>query len=99
MSERSPEFERQLLHVYAQESWHSPAQIMGHRDALKALRDAIDRALQTGMEASSEAMTNDGEGYHVIINIRDGEGLARLQLPYYDPKASGRSLAIEWERV
>lgn len=80
----------QLLHIYAQEFWHSPAEIMGSREALKALRDVIDTALLTGQESHSKAMAVDGEGYSVIINIRDEKALNARPLPYYSPLASRR---------
>lgn len=55
-----------FLHVFPQHSWHSPATIRGNIAALKALRDAIDAAIEKG-EASARAFATDGEGYEILI--------------------------------
>lgn len=34
-----------LLHIYAQHSWHMPSRIVGNKNALTVLRDAIDEAI------------------------------------------------------
>ncbi len=78
------------LHVYAQYAHHSPVMIEGTRNALEELRNTIDRALATGMEATSESVyTTDGEGYGITINIRNHEYLEKQTLPYYATYAGG----------
>lgn len=58
-----------LLHIYAQPDNHCTALIVGNRNALIVLRDAIDAALASG-KAETGAVTTDGEGYSVEI-VRD----------------------------
>lgn len=77
------------MHVYAQPFWHAEARIMGTRSALQGLRDAIDRALATGMESRCDAIVSDGEGYHVVISIRSMEALESEPLPYTESYANG----------
>ena len=78
------------MHIYGQPMWHADAAIMGTRAALSALRDAIDKALATGMESRMEAFASDGEGYHVIVSIRSMDGLESEPLPYTESYANGR---------
>lgn len=72
------------LHIYAQPHWHAEAKVMGTRTALLGLRDAIDRALQTGMDARANGIVSDGEGYHVVVSIRSRDALKELPDPYTD---------------
>jgi hypothetical protein len=51
------------LHIHAQSHEHSHATIIGTREALIAMRDAIDRALtDKNGETEMKAMAGDGEG-------------------------------------
>lgn len=68
------------LHLYAQDSHHDDAQIMGDRESLIALREAIDEALAKDEEVAIEAFVNDGEGYQVHVTCLDN--LDSLLLPY-----------------
>lgn len=85
MSEISDFENLPFLHIYPQRTYHGPAEIMGTRTALVDLRDAIDLALKTGMEAIAEGIVVDGESYAVIINIRNLAALEKRSLPYYGP--------------
>lgn len=82
-----------LLHVYAQRRWHGELRIVGNRNALVALRDAIDAALVNGVTTTS-AMTTDGEGYPVIIEPDhsrwDSRSWESRKLPYTDPSVTGQ---------
>lgn len=71
------------LHLYAQRSWHYPAGVAGTREALEALREAIDSALKEGW-AELHAFTSDGEGYETYVAVVDAEQERRLLLPYTD---------------
>lgn len=74
------------LHLYAQDSWHMEAFIVGNQEGLIALRDAIDEALQSKKgQAVAHAFPTDGEGYeaHIIcIGEDEEEKFHHLQLPY-----------------
>jgi hypothetical protein len=82
-----------LLHVYAQGQWHGELRIVGNRNALLALRDALDAALVNGVTETS-AMTTDGEGYPIVIEPDHGRWDSRSwesrALPYTDPAAAGK---------
>lgn len=71
------------LHIYAQYAYHDPALILGTRDALVALRDGIDRALEhENGEATVEGITADGEGYGVEIKRVPRRAVHDARLPY-----------------
>lgn len=87
-----------LLHIYAQDHEHDGAWIVGSKEGLIALRDAIDQAIQTGVGwtpsgyESRGVMATDGEGYDVRV-IQDNSGWGapvsesktvwdRLECPY-----------------
>lgn len=79
-----------ILHVYSQGMWHDEVVIAGDRKALTKLRDSLNRALkkkittEMGIFSSSEHMTNDGEGFHCMINLRSSKVLEKIRLPYTD---------------
>lgn len=68
--------------------WHDDASIIGNREALSKLRDAIDKALQDE-EAVASSMTNDGEGYDVIIICKENDW-DEVAFPYTDEIAAER---------
>lgn len=71
------------MHVYAQSHEHAPAEIRGTREALVALRDAIDRALKhPNGEAECAAFACDGEGYGIEIRRVPRSTLQGSRLPY-----------------
>jgi hypothetical protein len=82
-----------LLHIYSQLMWHSDASIIGNRNGLTVLRDAIDDALQNG-KSETHAMVSDGEGFLVSITMENhpwhGEAWKHISMPYTDPTACGR---------
>lgn len=59
-----------LLHIYAQYCWHSKCRIVGNKNALTVIRDAIDEAIKRG-SAETGAMVADGEGYTVEVLMLD----------------------------
>lgn len=83
-----------LLHIYAQHSWHMPSRIVGNKNALTVLRDAIDEAIHKG-NAETGAMTVDGEGYSVEVEMCDAKwgsrGWSSQRLPYTADHARDRS--------
>lgn len=78
-------------HIYAQYIWHGDAMIEGTRAALVEIRDAIDQALRTGMDAETKEsiFTRDGEGYRVVVKVRNYAYLQDATLPYTAHFASG----------
>jgi hypothetical protein len=70
-----------VLHCYAQHSWHTEAYISGTRDALEALRAAIDRALVDEV-AECQAFAADGEGYTVYVVAMSVADAERQVVPY-----------------
>lgn len=73
-----------ILHVFSNEVWHESAAIVGGREALVKLKEAIDKALSEG-EATFETMVNDGEGYNVnVMCVEDEEVITVLAVPYTD---------------
>jgi hypothetical protein len=94
-----------ILHLYGQTQWHSPAAISGSRHGLELLRAAIDDALTKGSGCAS-VMTDDGEGYTLVV-MREGPDTMRTWteddldrgLPYSDDIASCPPEASFWKRV
>lgn len=82
-----------VAHIYAQGHWHDEAYIVADRDALLALRAAIDKALTEGHGATTLTPT-DGEGYDLHIVRVDADWQSPewqdLAMPYTDEVAGGR---------
>lgn len=76
-----------MLHIYAQPYWHCDAFILGDRDSLTRLRDALTRALDSGQPQAIEAFTSDGEAFGAVVAVCDDDNLA---LPYTDEAAQER---------
>ena len=71
-----------LLHLYSPYAHHSDGFVVGTPAGLKALRDAIDRALKSKY-ALTEVSHNDGEEYNVmVVGIVEDAIENRLALPY-----------------
>lgn len=84
-----------FLHVYAQSDWHSESYIVGTTQSLKALRDAIDQALQdeTGV---TESMVNDGEGFDLVVACVDNlQEFDKLSVPYTSDVAQEHNAAAK----
>ena len=65
------------IHIYAQDSWHDNAHIVGTVDGLRALRDTLNHILETPAPSGQEnplypehmtVFANDGEGYHLYVH-------------------------------
>lgn len=75
-----------FLHIYAQPFWHQEAFIVGNREALEYLRDAINSALAEEA-GSADAFAADGEGYEIKVYKEEGEEFwNKALLPYTDEK-------------
>lgn len=65
-----------ILNIYGQEYWHTDAKIVGNENALTALRNLIDKAMElktpvtygkTSMGKVTPLFASDGEGYELTI--------------------------------
>ena len=72
------------LHVYGQEQQHEEVYILGTKEALIALKTAIDKVIQTDKPGLAAAFTTDGEGFYTIVKQIDSEGMKDYCLPYTD---------------
>ena len=71
------------LHIYGQFCQHDEATIIGTKESLMALRDAIDAAVADG-RAVAEMVAADGEGYGLRIERTNHTGLNLTPLPYIE---------------
>lgn len=67
-----------ILNIYGQPSHHFEARIVGNREGLEALRNAIDNALIIDSHAKAPddnepLFASDGEGYEILIDRHDDE--------------------------
>lgn len=87
-----------LLHLYSPSSYHADGFIIGNRDGLEQLRDAIDQAL---LEDTSikQVYVADGEGFNFFVQCIDepwqNEKWQKLQLPYRDWEEYGPGIEDE----
>lgn len=79
----------ELLHVYPSGFPHSEVYIAGTADALRELKNAIDKALEDGKSVSEEFFTNDGEGYSIVVASVDENTLSSYVEPYADLQRDG----------
>lgn len=70
------------LHLYAQLQWHDEAYIVGNRQALESLRDAISKVLASEGPELVDTFASDGEGYCVAVALSDDETFDKLAPPY-----------------
>lgn len=85
-----------LLHIYGQQWWHNDAHLVGTREALADLRDALTAALESGEPERVEVFANDGEGYGAWAILVDEEQMGRMAVPYEDEVARERSETATW---
>jgi len=74
--QRTGGYEVKLLNIYGQEAWHTEARIIGSKDGLLELRDAIEKAIKDGKATTSNDLplfASDGEGYEVIVEMHNDE--------------------------
>jgi len=62
---------KRTLHVYSQGFCHDPAGILGTKESLLSLRNAIDKAIETEGVSSCLQFTKDGEGYSFLVSCRE----------------------------
>ncbi len=75
-----------LLHIYGQEAFHDEVYIVGNKEALTDLRNAIDMVLAECLSCRTGVSVNDGEGYDVIVvkddNDWKNESWIKRAVPY-----------------
>ena len=72
-----------VLHIIAQRAQHDDAHIVGTRDGLTRLRDAIEHALtHTNSTSKDEFFNNDGEGYFALIRCISEDDVDTIPLGY-----------------
>jgi hypothetical protein len=86
------------LHIYAQEQWHGNDYVVGNKEALERLRDALNDALEKG-QGQATTYVNDGEGYYALVVQSDDETIDKLMVPYIDEIAydSRDDIVHPWE--
>lgn len=83
MKEKSSS-EARILHVYGQEMSYDPVDVVGNRNALESLRDAIDDALERqGEDAAFTVKQNDGARYIVTVRLVDDDEAKSLESAYF----------------
>lgn len=70
------------LHIYAQHCQHDEAFIIGNRDALIALRTAIDNVLTYNTPQIVDAFVSDGEGFEAHIVLQTDIEMNTAEAPY-----------------
>jgi hypothetical protein len=84
------------LHIYAQCFEHDEAYIVGTREDMQQLRDALDRALASNA-SSEQFFTSDGEGYSLHIQVVPESIETTLCLPYaLVDRGLGRDEYLPW---
>ncbi|MGE6630561.1 hypothetical protein [Bacillus sp. NPDC077027] len=84
-----------LGQLYAQDSWHMEACIIGNKEGLLELRDAIDVALQKKIGVA-HLFPADYEGYETYVALVDeDEVFESLCLPYRDEYAQSEENALD----
>jgi len=69
-----------FLHIYAQDHEHDTSWIVGDKQSLTALRDALDKAI-ADHHSSMSSFTADGEGFITTVVITDKANI-EMMLPY-----------------
>lgn len=77
------------LHLYPGAFWHDDGAIVGTREGLAELRDALEIALRDG-NAVARAVVNDGEWYwyYIYVHQVSDEDMQKMALPYTDEMAA-----------
>jgi hypothetical protein len=93
---------RGILHVFAQQFEHDDAFLVGTREGLEVLRDAINASLENSHGAAHSFTGMDGEGYVIHCFVQDAAQMDQLLLPYTDPRFKtyagwGEGCATPWD--
>ena len=72
-----------VLMIVPQEDEHGEATITGNVTGLKALRHAIDQAIETKKPISVPLFAPDGEGYDLYVSMVSNEKAWQLNVKYW----------------
>ncbi|QHS09056.1 hypothetical protein [Sinimarinibacterium sp. NLF-5-8] len=75
-----------MIHIYGQERWHDSVGIVGTRESVEALRDALSAALQVS-HAEMQDFVNDGEGFEIAIKVVSEQVMHQMAVPYSSEEA------------
>jgi hypothetical protein len=89
MNETEEIMSEQMLHLRAPGRWDGVATIVGDREALEALRRAVDAALATG-SGGTALYSSDGEGYALAVALENE--MCNVQTAYAGETAPVRAL-------
>lgn len=83
-----------ISHIFAQSQWHDEAFLIGNREALTQIRDALNDLLKEEAPKAQQKVTlttSDGEGYELFCILLDENWQSpvwqSLELPYTDEVA------------
>lgn len=89
-----------VIHIFGQHTYHDDVHIIGSKESLIALRDAIDKVVGSGKNVEKiKAFVNDGEGFDLeVICCNEESDLSRLVSPYFDEESCDPSgLLFPWQ--
>ncbi|SHH21482.1 hypothetical protein [Virgibacillus chiguensis] len=79
-----------ICNIYAQDSWHMESFIIGNKEGLLELKNAIDEALNNKI-GEAELFPSDFEGYTTYVAlVEDEEKFAKLCMPYTNEQGVGK---------
>ena len=70
------------INIYAQDGPHDDTIILVNHDGLLALKEAVDKALETGLTSKANMVAGDGEGFTLFIH--QSEDVSRYATPYVE---------------
>lgn len=92
-----------VLHLYGQQHEHDEAYLVGNRAGLLALHAAIEAVLRADapdLVTTAEAMTNDGEGFTVVVVREDADwqdpAWRTVAVPYTADSARETRATVVW---
>ena len=86
-----------LLHVLPQSAHQDEAYLIGNKEGLTRLRDAIDKALKSpGKPIISSSMSIDGEGYWAIALCVTEDQMEHIPLGYTEDYARDDRKIPDW---
>lgn len=79
-----------VVHIWQQLMWHCNGYIIGNKEGLLKLKEAIDKAINSG-KSEAETFASDGEGYNIKVICIEDEETEYLAVSYTDEVAQEKS--------